>query len=690
MNRREFLAAHAGALYAANSGFDAPVSEANIPRAKWIEDGLIDAGGSHEPYSFIVRRGGERQDAYRRYQQADSEDVIRRLKDRGVEVYHTHLYKGAGMAQERAEMEDAKRVAAIAHRYGLRVDSYIQWNTMMYETFFAEEPRAKNWIQRDDLGKPIMLTYGYQQSFRYRPCFANPEYLEYLGKIVRFAVEEVKSDFIHFDNFNLNPEPDSCHCPNCVNGFRLRLRTKYSAALRKERFGFENVDYVNPPSWNRENPPEKMDIIFDPAIQEWIDFRCQLMTDALAKMAALAKSLNSEVVIEVNPHGINGGNRAWEAGLDHSRFLKYTQVFWTEERNPPDFLPDGRLISTIRTYKLARRYNNFVFSYLPDAAAIAESLAFNHTLGFAGTDPLSADMKEHIVFYRANRHLYTAAVDAGNVALLRSYASIAYHQSRAQLSAILFEQALIESKIPFDLIFDEHLADLSKYSVLILPDSECLSEAQLTAIREFAARGGGLIASGAAGMYDEWRRLRTEPGLRSLLPEQPTSKAYEETVAHESASSGVYRHETGAGRVVYFRSVPFDGPLPPANNYFAINRRFWKAPANTDEIAESVRWAAREEIPIRVDGPRFLVANLTAQSAKQRWLVHLINYNKNVPAVEAVKIECRLPEGTRLKQVSIISPDHSVLENLPFQFTSNTAILTIPRVNVYAIAVLSW
>jgi len=78
------------------------------------------------------------------------------------------------MAHERSEMQDAKRLAAIAHRYGLRVDSYIQWSTMLYETFFAEEPRAKDWIQRDELGKPIMLTYGYQQSFRYRPCFANP------------------------------------------------------------------------------------------------------------------------------------------------------------------------------------------------------------------------------------------------------------------------------------------------------------------------------------------------------------------------------------------------------------------------------------------------------------------------------------------------------------------------------------
>jgi hypothetical protein len=91
-----------------------------------------------------------------------------------------------------------------------------------------------------------------------------------------------------------------------------------------------------------------MRIIYDPAIQEWIDFRCQSMTDALRQMALYAKSLNPEVVIEVNPHGITGGNRAWQAGLDHSRFLKWTEVFWTEEGNPPGYAPDGRLVSKIR------------------------------------------------------------------------------------------------------------------------------------------------------------------------------------------------------------------------------------------------------------------------------------------------------------------------------------------------------
>ncbi|MGH9446206.1 MAG: hypothetical protein ACRD3O_10815, partial [Terriglobia bacterium] len=55
-----------------------------------------------------------------------SEGLIRQLKSKGIEVFHTHLYKGFGMAAEMPEMEDAKRAAAIAHDYGMKVDTYIQ------------------------------------------------------------------------------------------------------------------------------------------------------------------------------------------------------------------------------------------------------------------------------------------------------------------------------------------------------------------------------------------------------------------------------------------------------------------------------------------------------------------------------------------------------------------------------------
>jgi hypothetical protein len=689
MNRRELLAAHAAAMAAS------PAQGAETPKARpqWIENGIIDAGGSHEPYSFVVRRGGQRQDARRQYERAGSEETILALKAAGVEVFHTHLYKGAGMAHERAEMEDARRVAAIAHRHGLRVDSYIQWNTLLYETFFAEEPRAKDWVQRDEAGKPILLRYGYQQSFRYRPCFANPEYRAYLARIVRFAIEEVKTDFIHFDNFDnfdLNAEPDSCHCPQCVEGFRHRLRTRYTAAQRRERFGFDNVDHVNPPLWNRTNPPEKLDIIFDPAIQEWIDFRCQTMADALGEMARLAAGINPEVVIEVNPHGITGGNRAWEAGLDHARFLRHTQVFWPEEADYPDLKDDGRLVSTIRSFKLARRFDNILFTYLPNEAAAAECLAFNQTIGFAGSHPLAPHMRRYIDFYRAHRELYTGARDAGNVAVLRSFASIAYHHSKVQLAAILVEQALIESHIPFDLVFDEHLRDLSQYRVLILPDSECLSDGQLDAIRRFVEGGGGLIASGLAGLYDPWRRPRTRPGLAGLIDGQPEASEYEETVVHRQAAGKPSRRQAGAGRTVYFPGIEYDGELPAFGSYFAVRNTFWKAPRNMAELAAAIEWTAGGSLPVKLEAPRSVVLHLTAQMGRRRMLLHLVNYNRRQPVVENLAVSCRVPAGAVARRVRLVSPDAPEVESLEFQAAAGAASFRVPSVRVYTIAEVSW
>jgi hypothetical protein len=694
MTRRNFFGAKLAGILSLNAArlpAQAAAPETPLPRAKWIENGIIDAGGSHEPYTFVVRRGGQRLDAYQTYQRAQSEEVIRRLKDQGVEVFHTHFYKGAGMAHEKAEMEDARRVAEIAHRHGMRVDSYLQWNTMIYEPFFAEEPRAQAWIQRDASGKPIMLVYGYQQSFRYRPCFANQEYLDYLKKIVRYAVEEVKTDFIHFDNYDLNPEPDSCHCEHCVRGFRNFLKTKYSPAKRKERFGFENVDYVNPPQWNVQNPPSRMEIIFDPAIQEWIDFRCHLMAEALRQMASYAKSINPEVVIEVNPHGITGGNRAWQAGLDHARFLKYTEVFWTEERNLPNYLPDGRLVSTIRSYKLARAFRNILFTYTSDhPASMAECLAFNQTIGFVGSDPLRGEVRHYIDFYRKNRDLYIGAQDAGTVAVLRSYPSIAYHNARCQLSAVLVEQALIQSRIPFDLVFDEHLKNLSKYRVLVLPDSQCLSDDQLAAIRGFVENGGGLVATGQAGLYDEWRRLRVEPGLRGLVDAQPPARPYQERVEAEESSGQATRKEVGKGRAAYIPAVQFDGPMPEMPGYFTITPRFWKLPKNWQEIASAVRWASNDGIPVRIGGPLYLVANLVSQPQNRRMMVHLINYNaRNGGSVNAVEVSCRIP-GAREPRVRLYSPDLPEPLAVMARTTGQETTFIVPPIKVYAIAVVSW
>jgi hypothetical protein len=669
----------------------AGASAQDVPRAKWIENGLIDAGGTHEPTIFVIRRGGQRLDAREKNDAAESEDTLRRLKEQGIEVFHTHLYKGFGMAAEMPGMEQTRRTAEIAHRLGLKVDTYIQWNTMMYEAFFAEEPRARDWIQRDAAGRPILLTYGYQQSYRYRPCFANQEYLDYLKKIVRYAVEEVKTDFIHFDNFDLNPEPDSCHDETCTRGFRAFLKQKYTPAQRQERFGFENVDFVNPPQWNEANPPSRMQVIYDPAIQEWIDYRCQVMSNALRQMASFVKSLNPEVVIEINPHGITGGNRAWEAAIDHSRLLKWTQAFWTEESIDPGFTADRRLLSHIRSYKLARAYKNVLMTYISEnPVAMAEALAFNQTIGFAGSDPLRPEMLRYVDFYRTNRDLFAGTKDAANVAVLRSYPSITYNQRSVQLATVLVEQALIQGRVPFDLVFDEHLEDLSKYRVLVLPETECLSDTQLASIRKFVAGGGGLVATGQAGRYDLWRRLRVEPGLKGLVDAQPAAKDYEEEVVAVEVGGAPMRKDYDKGRVVYIPAVRFDGPVPEFGRYFQVDPRFWKLPQNGREITDGVRWAARDDILVEVSGPEYLVANTVEQPEKRRMLVHLVNYNAGKePALNPVEVICRIPAGQSARRVGVVSPDAAGLEALGVKMDGPKVSFHVP-VKTYSVAVIEW
>jgi hypothetical protein len=699
MNRRDFIGSVIGGIAMAKLGvadsFEngmESVEEKTVPKLSWIDNGLIDAGGSHEPYMFIVRRGGQSVNARQVFDHEQSEEVIRELFNQGVEVFHTHLYKGFGMAAEKAEMEETARTAALVHRLGMRVDTYIQWGSMMNETFFAEEPRAPGWIQRDAFGQPILLEYGYQQSYRYMPCFSNQEYIDYLKKVVRYALLEVKTDFIHFDNFGWSPEPYSCHCESCKAGFRKFLRNKYSPEQRKERFGFEIVDYINPPLWNSSNRPGELAIISDPAFQEWIDYRCETMADALSQMAELIRSVNHEVVVEINCGGVTGDNTAWTGGTDHSRLLKLTKVFWDESDSQPEYLPDGRLITSIRTYKTARTYRNIALaSYTPSSeVAMAESLAFNQTIGFAGVSPLSAEMLKYISFYKQHRDKYVGSQDVASVAVLRSFPSIAYNNSGAGLSALLVEQALIQSKIPFHLIFDEHLSHLSPATckALILPNSECLSDEQIASIRRYVEAGGGLVAAQQAGLYDSWRRRRVKPGLEGLVDDGALAGDLRKE-AGAAAISASTRKECGKGRAVYLREIEFDGALPPSEPYFVLGTEFWKRPKNWEDLLDAVYWAAREDIPMRVSGPAFLGANLVEQREKRRRLVHLVNYNSSIPFVENIEVHCVIPEE-KAASVMLYSPNREVAGALDCRMESYQARFTVPRFSTYCMVTVSW
>ncbi len=228
--------------------------------------------------------------------------------------------------------------------------------------------------------------------------------------------------------------------------------------------------------------------------------------------------------------------------------------------------------------------------------------------------------------------------------------------------------------------------------MLILPDSECLSDDQIASLRRFVEAGGGLIATEEAGLYDSWRRLRVKPGLEGLIDNQPPAAPYQEQVKSMPVLAGpAARKQVGQGRVVYLPGIEFDGPLPPTEPYFHIGPAFWKRPKNWKQVIDAVTWASKGDVPLEVTGPDFLGVNLVEHSEKRRRIVHLVNYNtKETPSIENIEVKCALPEGASASTVTLYSADSDNYSRLNSQMQGRNAVFTVPKVNAYCMVAVSW
>jgi hypothetical protein len=80
-------------------------------------------------------------------------------------------------------------------------------------------------------------------------------------------------------------------------------------------------------------------------------------------------------------------------------------------------------------------------------------------------------------------------------------------------------QALIEARIPFELVHDRLLdaAHVGQFKTLILPNVVALSDAQCRQIEEFVRGGGSVIATHETSLCDEWGVRRNNFGLAGLF-----------------------------------------------------------------------------------------------------------------------------------------------------------------------------
>ncbi|HEX5410856.1 MAG TPA: hypothetical protein VFZ27_03260 [Terriglobia bacterium] len=696
MNRREFMLDVAAGISVTSmpSLVAAEEDAADSPRA-WLKNApFIAVGGWDDMPIFFRRVGGQGTWQEADYLKEHTEETVSKLKDLGVTMAIIDFFKGFGLDAEAEHISLARKMAGLLHQNGIRVGLYVG-STIAYETFLLEEPSAQEWFVPDYLGRPVI--YG-NQTFRKRVYFMHPGYMNYIKRVVRMGVEDLKADLIHFDNTSLQGRPEIFQHPLAVKDFREYLQTTFSPHELKERLGFANVKYVLPPVIKRP-----LVVVDDPLSQLWTDFRCHQLNRYYTLMQAYVHELNPAAVIDSNPSsGMAGTNTIWEQGISYPGLFPHMEITWTEEGNYAGVTQDGILVSKIRTYKTGSILGTQIITYTAgggyyggeggDRASMAESMVFNRqSLGMVGAilkaPELPADQKQYIQFFKQNFRYYQSVNSIPDVAVLYSYASMAFNNDRPAVSFMLFTQALIQARVPFDIIFDEHLKDLSKYRALILADQECLSDEQMDLIRKFVANGRGLVATEQSSLYTLRRLRRPDFGLKDLL--KVSAPPWQGPGAPEkNLETGPTQNTIGQGRVAYIPSVQ---PAIEKPRTARMSSKYWKLPLNWKEMIEAVKWAVERRLSLEVNAPdtAALVADLMEQSAEGRRLIHLVNYaGAQGKPVSNVEVSVELPEGKHPRAITLLSPDGNENQIVAGRVERGSVNFTVPRIDTYTLAVL--
>jgi hypothetical protein len=706
VNRREFLTLAASASLTFNplatalssysgqdnSGTAKPLQAA--PQRSWVKQGVV-AASNMEALSFVRRRGGEDLNYAEEWRADLSDATVRTLLDQGVNLILVTLHKGAGLKAEAQDIAIAKEFVQAAHRRGLRVGGYVG-ATLFYETLEAEQPASKDWRQIDEFGNPLYYTPA--QTFRYMACRNNPEYIAYIKRVLQVGVQDLHMDMIHFDQMMWWTAPASCHCSHCQNQFRAFLKNRYPAERALSRFGFEDVGLLSIPAFGSASLMGFADVK-NPLIQEWALFRAWTIAERYKELTDYIHGLNPETAVQGNPTMNLENNVGFLYGVDYGQLLEGGDMVTSEDGNQPVWTSDGRLVSQIRTYKGARLMGKPVWVWQAPTRGsqgfpsyegamelgLSEALAYNdRNLGIvAGFDVTSntvpARVKPYIdFFHKQAQHLVNTKVVA-DVAVLRSYASIAFNPAVSNTSTTLFEQSLIQARIPFAIIFDRHLNELHSYKVLVLADQDALSDAQIANIDEFVRGGGAVVATGKTGYLNEWRLIRPRPALSDLLGQNQLSPNEGPNTPH--------RMDSGPGRAVYIPRVePAIEPPPPQLAYAFLNH-YWRLPKNHEDLVASIRWAARDRLSAEVTAPPWVTIEL-AQQEGGPLLLHLVNYKPTEP-VRDIKAIIRPPAKSRVEQAVLLTPGRTTETKLALETTQDGVSMTIPTLNVYTLVIMS-
>jgi hypothetical protein len=354
--------------------------------------------------------------------------------------------------------------------------------------------------------------------------------------------------------------------------------------------------------------------------------------------------------------------------------------------------------------------------------------------------------------YRNERYLRNQA-SLARVAMVYSQQTATFYggeqaQAKVEDPALGFYQALVEARIPFEMVHDELLDSehVGPFRTLILPNIAALSTKQCDQIQEYVNKGGSVIATYETSLYDEWGVRREDFGLTSLFGasfagrvEGPMLNSYL-TLEKDPATGRFHpllsgmedatRVINGVNRVIVnpaapgayspLRVVPSYPDLPmeevfprPATTneagiflrqigrgrvvYFPwdVDRTFWEV-LDVDHgklLRNAVLWATNEPAPVSVRGAG--VVDLSIWTQKNSMTVHLVNLTnpmmmkgplREIIPVPRQQVRIHIPNGNRIAKVHLLVR----MQEIAFRQDGDFIDLEIPAINLHEVIAIDF
>jgi hypothetical protein len=388
---------------------------------------------------------------------------------------------------------------------------------------------------------------------------------------------------------------------------------------------------------------------------------------------------------------------------------------------------------------------------------MVDGLAHNYRPTFTKFNAKPFDMRwfepvaEVFNWHYANEKYMRNEKSLSRVGLVYSQQTGAYYdwpnaRARVEDASLGFYQAMVEARIPFDMVHDQLLDSehVSQYRTLILPNIACLSDAQCEQISAFVHDGGSIVATLETSLYSETGERRADFGLASLFGasfagkvDGPMLNSY--LNLQKDASGRANPLLTGMGdtkRIINgthqvqvtakgdslppplrieptYPDLPMEEVFPRANAvhnpgvymrevgkgrviYFPadIDRTFWDVLAGDHAIVlrNAILWANNEPGPLEVAGKGVLDVALWKQ--KNSVTAHLVNLTnpmmlkgpvREIIPISKQTVRIRVPQGSgRVSKARLLVAGTDV----PFREEGGAIVVEVPTIELHEVVAL--